>query len=280
MGRRGAAGISEQVDFGTAELVPDGDRPGGWTLLIDGVQHSYVDAEDPRYLEFEYVRRLASVVDVAALPGKPLRVLHLGGGALTLPRYVAATRPGSVQRAVERDGALTALVRRVLPLPRGADLRVRVADAREAVEGSGPARHDLVVADVYGGTQMPARFASVEFAEAVCRVLRPGGWYAVNLADAAPLAFSRGQVATLRAVFDDVCLMAEPGVLRGRRFGNLVLVAGAGLPVAALARSAATEAFPARLLHGADLDRFSSGAQPVTDATAVASPAPPRDLFG
>jgi hypothetical protein len=273
------AGISEPVDFGTAELVPDPDRPGGWTLLIDGVQHSYVDIDDPRHLEFEYVRRLASVIDAVAPPGRPLRILHLGGGALTLPRYVAATRPGSVQRAVERDGALTALVRRVLPLPRGADLRVRVADARGAVEDSGPARHDLVLADVYGGTQMPARFASVEFAGAVARVLRPGGWYAVNLADAAPLAFSRGQVATLRVVFDEVCLMAEPGVLRGRRFGNVVLVAGGGLPIAALARSAATEVFPARLLHGADLDRFVAGARPVSDATAVASPAPPRDLF-
>src|SRR5262249_33763682 len=153
---------------------------------------------------------------------------------LTLPRYVAVTRPGSVQRAVERDAALTALVRRVLPLPRGADLRVRGADAREAGEGAGPARHDPVGADVYGGSQVPARVASVEFAAAVARVLRPGGWYAVNLADAAPLAFSRGQVATLRAVFDDVCLMAEPGVLRGRRFGNVVLVAGTGLPVAGL----------------------------------------------
>ncbi|GAA5188393.1 fused MFS/spermidine synthase [Rugosimonospora acidiphila] len=280
MGRRGTAGIVEQVDFGSAELVPDADRPGGWTLLLDGVQHSYVDVEEPRHLEFEYVRRLASVVDAAAPPGRPLRVLHLGGGALTLPRYVAATRPGSVQRAVERDAALTALVRKVLPLPRNADLRVRVADARDAVEGSGPDRHDLVIADVYSDSRMPSRFASVEFAAEVARVLRPGGWYAVNLADAAPLSFSRGQVATLREVFDDVCLMAEPGVLRGRRFGNVVLAAGSDLPVAALARSAATEVFPARLLHGADLDRFIAGTRPVTDATAVASPAPPSDLFG
>src|SRR5437764_1146294 len=86
-------------------LVPDPRRPAGWTLLVDGVPQSYVDLDDPRYLEFEYMRRLASIIDAAAPPGVPLRVLHLGGGALTMPRYVAATRPGSRQRVVELDAA-------------------------------------------------------------------------------------------------------------------------------------------------------------------------------
>jgi spermidine synthase len=282
MGRRGAGAIVEPVDFGVAELRPDPDWSSGWTLLVDGTPQSYVDIEDPTRLEFEYMRRLASVADTAAPPGAPLRVLHLGGGALTLPRYLAATRPGSVQRVVERDAALIALVRRVLPVPRGADLRVRPADGRDVVEASGPARYDLVVTDVYGGARMPGRFGTVEFARAVARVLVPGGRYAVNLADGAPLAFARAQVATLATVFGELCLIAEPGVLRGRRYGNLVLV-GAGsageLPVAELARDAAGDVFPARLVAGEELSRFAAGARPVTDATATDSPPPPRDLF-
>jgi hypothetical protein len=280
MGRRGGARIVEHVDLGTAELVPDSDRPSGWTLLVDGVPQSYVDTEDPTWLEFEYVRRLASVLDSAAPPGLPLRVLHLGGGALTLPRYVAATRPGSVQRVVERDAALTALVRRVLPLPRGADLRVRAEDGRAAVESSAPARFDVVIGDAYGGAVMPGRFTTVEFAKAVARVLRPGGRYAVNVADGPPLAFTRVQAATVAAVFPEVCLIADPGMLRGRRFGNVVLVCGAGgLPVQELARAAARDPFPARVLSGGSLDRFRAGARPVTDADAEDSPAPPRNLF-
>ena len=63
-------------------------------LLIDGVPQSHVDLEDPGYLDFEYVRRIGHVIDEAAPAGQPLRVLHLGAGALTLARYVAATRPG------------------------------------------------------------------------------------------------------------------------------------------------------------------------------------------
>jgi hypothetical protein len=275
----------QEVDFGVAELVPDRDRPSGWTLLIDAAPQSYVDTDDPTWLEFEYMRRLASVVDTAAPPGAPLRILHLGGGALTLPRYVAATRPRAVQRVVERDAALTELVRRELPLPTGVDLRVRAADGRAVVEASGPDRFDAVVTDVYGGARMPGRFGTVEFAEAVRRVLRPGGRCAVNLADGAPLAFSRAQVATLAAVFDEVCLIADPGVLRGRRYGNVVAVAarrlpeGAVLPIEALTRSAAGDIFPARVLAGAELDRWVAGARPVTDATATDSPAPPPTLF-
>jgi spermidine synthase len=222
------------------------------------------------------------VVDAAAPPGAPLRALHLGGGALTLPRYLAATRPGSSQRVVERDAALIALIRQSLPLPRQADLRVRAADARAAVEATGPGRFDLVLADVYRGAQMPGSVASVEFARQVARVLRPGGLYAVNVADLPPLAFSRIQVATLRAVFADVCAIADPGMLRGRRYGNIILVAASRpgrLPVAELTRAASRDAFPGRLLHGAALDRFAGGARPAADGAAGDSPVPPRSLF-
>jgi spermidine synthase len=234
-------------------------------------------------LEFEYVRRLASVVDAAAPPGEPLRVLHLGGGALTLPRYVAATRPGSPQWVVERDAALIALVRRELPLPRGAPIRVRAEDARVAVAGAGAGRYDLILADVYGGARIPGRLSTLEFAGEVRRVLRPDGLYAANIADGPPLPYARAQVATLRAVFPAVCLAAEASVLKGRRFGNLVLVAAgaeATLPVAQLARAAAGDPFPARVSSGAELDRFVAGARAVTDATAVDSPEPPAGLFG
>lgn len=284
--RRGPLGVTVPVDFGMASLVPDPDRRGGWTLLVDRVPQSYVDVNDVTHLEFEYVRRLASVVDLASgdnpAPGGPLRILHLGGGAMTLPRYVAHTRPGSVQRVVERDAALTALVRRVLPLPRGANVRVRAADARAVVEASAPASHDVVIADVYGGARMAAKFTTTEFAAGVARVLRAAGLFAVNLADGPPLSFARGQAATLSAVFAEVCLIGEPGVLRGRRFGNLVLAATrlpGRLPVAELARAAARDMFPARVVHGPDLVRFAAGARPVTDATAVDSPLPPRALF-
>ncbi|MEV6108270.1 fused MFS/spermidine synthase [Streptomyces sp. NPDC051940] len=278
--QRGRESVVEQVDGGTAEIRPDPDRPRGYTLLVDGAPQSHVDLEDPAFLFFEYQRRLGHAVDLAAPPGRPLRAVHLGGGALTLARYIAATRPRSTQQVVEIDAPLTALVRRELPLQEGWRIRVRAGDAREGLGRLPDASADLVIADVFRVARTPAHLTSVEFLAEVRRVLGPDGVYAANLADGPPLRHVRAQVATALAVFPEACLMADPAVLRGKRFGNAVLVAsGLPLPVAELTRRAATDPHPGRTLHGPELASFTGGASPVTDARAVESPPPPSGVF-
>src|SRR3954463_14817293 len=136
---------------GTAELLGDADRDGSWVLLVDDTPQSHVDLDDPKHLEFEYVRRMGHVLDLAAEEGRPLDVVHLGGGALTLARYVAATRPGSRQRVVEIDDPLTELVRAHLPLPRDARIRVRAADARAGLAALRTDSADVVLTDVFAG---------------------------------------------------------------------------------------------------------------------------------
>jgi hypothetical protein len=280
MGRR-----RETEATGRAELLRDADRPDAWMLLVDGVPQSHVDLDDPGYLDFEYVRRLGHVIDEAAPAGQPLRVLHLGAGALTLARYVAATRPGSSQLAVEVDAALVDLIRLRLP-PRNPRLRIRVGDARSELERLRPGSFDVVIADVFDGGRTPAHLTSAEFWAAARRavrgadVARGAGVVAANVADGPPLAHTRAQVATARTAFPHACLIADAGVLRGRRFGNLVLAVSAEpLPVDALTRRAAGDPMPGRLLSGRDLDRFTAGAKPVIDATAAPSPAAPPGAF-
>jgi spermidine synthase len=268
------------VSGGTAELLADADRDGSWMLLVDGTPQSHVDLADPTHLEFEYVRRMGHVLDLAGGPGAPLDVIHLGGGALTLPRFVAVTRPGSRQRVVEIDQPLTDLVREYLPLPRGARIRVRADDARVGLAALHTDSADVVVCDVFAGARTPAHLTSTEFAAEAHRVLRPGGVYAANVADGPPLRFARAQVATLCSVFRHVCLLAEPGILRGRRFGNLVAVASdAELPIAEFLRRCARDPMPSRVVHDEDLQRFAGTARPVRDVDAVASPEPPDGVF-
>jgi hypothetical protein len=280
--------IRQDVDSGVAELVADAGRPGAWTLLVDGTPQSHVDLDDPRHLEFGYVRLLGHLIDLAAPAGQPLRVLHLGAGGLTLARYVAATRPGSAQLAVESDATLAEFVRQRLPLDQrgrraagshAGRVRVRVGDARAVLEQVPAGSFDLVVADVFSGARTPAHLTSAEFTVAAARALTPAGCYAANMGDGPPLAHARAQVATACSVFPAACLIAETAVLRGRRFGNLILAAGGDLPVAGLAQRAAGDPVPARLLHGGDLDRFAAGAKPVTDARAEPSLSPPPGVF-
>jgi hypothetical protein len=181
---------------------------------------------------------------------------------------------------VEVDAALVDLVRRKLPLERTWRVRIRTGDAREVLSRAPKEAFDLVISDVYAGGRTPAHLTSVEFLELAAGVLRPGGFFAANVADGAPLAFVRAQAATLRAVLPEVCLIADPAVLRGRRFGNLILVGGrVELPVAALTRKAAGDPFPGRVVHGSELTKFIAGASPVTDALAQPSPNPPQGLF-
>lgn len=280
--RRSAAvdAVVERVDGGLAELIPDPDRARAWTLLIDGAPQSHVDLDHPAYLSFEYQRRLGHVIDLVAPPGKPVQAVHLGGGALTLARYVAATRPRSTQQVVERDGALVQLVRRELPLDPNARIRVRSVDARNGLAKVPDGWADLVIADVFSGARTPAHLTSTEFLDDVRRALRPGGVYTANLADGPPLAHLRGQIATAAARFAECALVADPTVLRGKRFGNAVLVAAdRPLPVAELTRLAASDPHPGRVEHGRSLTDFTGGAVAVTDAAAVASPAPPASVF-
>ncbi|MEV6404456.1 fused MFS/spermidine synthase [Streptomyces bobili] len=274
------ATVSETVDGGLAQLLPDRDRVRAWTLLIDGAPQSHVDLDDPGHLSFEYQRRLGHVIDLAAPAGRPLHVLHLGGGAFTLARYVAATRPRSTQQIVERDASLVRLVRRELPLDPGARIRVRSTDAREGLGKVPDGWADLVIADVFSGARTPAHLTSTEFLDEVRRALKPGGCYAANLADGPPLAHLRGQIATAAARFPELALVADPTVLRGKRFGNAVLVASdLPLPTAELTRRAASDPHPGRVEHGKDLTDFTGGAAVVVDASAVASPAPPPSVF-
>ncbi len=271
---------SRRTDTGLAELVPDRDRPQAWSLLLDGAPQSHVDLADPTRLGFEYQRRLGHVADLAGPSGKPISALHLGGGALTLARYVAATRPRSRQQVAELDAALTEWVRAELPLQPGWQIKVRGADARTVLERAPEGGADLLIADVFSGARVPAHCTTVEFTALAARALAPGGLYAANIADGAGLPFARSQVATLMAVFPEVALIADPAVLRGKRFGNLILVASqTPLPIPELTRRTASDSALGRVEHGRALTDFTGGAPVATDAQAAPSPAPPPDTF-
>ncbi len=272
-----------RLSDGTIARVVASQYGGGWELDVDGTPQSHVDLDDPTHLHFEYIARMGAVIDRLRMPRQPLTAVHLGAGALTIPRYIEATRPGSRQQVIELEPALWDLVRENLPLPRGGSMRVRIGDAREGL-GRLPAalvgNVDLLVSDVYSGAQTPAHLTTVEFYTAAARLLAPDGVLLVNVADGAGLAFARRQVATVRAVLEHVIVLAEVQTLRGRRFGNLVIAASpAPLPTEWLPRLMAAGPHPAKVAQGAELDEFARGARIATDADATPSPKPAASVF-
>lgn len=260
-----------QIATGTAQLVVDPDDPELVTLMVNGVPSSCLDLDDPSYLEFEYHQQMAAVIDRLA-PG-PLRALHLGAGACTLARWLDDARPGSQQLAVDVDAVLVDLVRRWFALPRSPALRLRAAEAGRTLAGLPDAGWDVVVRDVFDGAATPTALTTRGTAEQVRRVLRPAGLYLVNCVDRPPLTLARAEAATLAATFGPVLVIAEPGVLRGRRYGNVVIAAGRGdLDLAALGRALRSLPVPARLLDPEDAARFSRSAAVIEDDPAPAAP--------
>ena len=254
------------------ELVHD--ETGGTVVMVDGHPQSYVQLDDPLLLVFEYVQFLAAVVD--ALPPGPVAVTHVGGAGLTLPRYVAHTRPGSPQIVLEPAAAVTQAVRETLPLPRGHRIRVRPVDGRSGLRRLADGSADLVVVDAYADGRVPAELTSSQWFADVSRVLRPGGLLAMNTVDEPQRRHLARLHATIAAVLPHTAAIATSEVRKGRRFGNTVVVASAApLPITALARRVAMTAFSATLLHGPSLAKALGSARPFTDEDAQASPEPP-----
>ena len=266
-----------------AIIEPDRFVPGSFQLVVDGTPQSHVNLDNPGELFFEYIQRIGHVIDLIGDPGEPITAVHLGGGALTLPRYVEATRPGSRQQVVELESGLVDLVRAELPWDKRAQLRVRHGDAREVLSKLPAGLHgavDLVVVDIFSGARTPAHVTSREFYDLAAPLLSPRGVLTVNVADGPGLAFARGQASTLSAVFAHVIGLAETQVLKGRRFGNIVFV-GSHTPIDLnwIPRLLAGGPHPAKVIEGAELKQFMASASVTTDATATPSPLPGRTVF-
>jgi len=266
-----------------AVIEPDRWVDGAFTLVVDGTPQSHVNLEDPTQLFFEYVQRIGHVIDQLGMPGEPITAVHLGAGALTLPRYIEATRPDSRQQVIELETDLVDLVRAELPWSKQASIRVRHGDAREVLGKLPGGLHgtvDLVVVDVFSGARTPAHVTSIEFYREAVSLLKPDGVIVANVADGPGLAFARGQAATMLDATGNVAALAETQILKGRRFGNIVLVGSRSeLPLEWMPRLLAGGPHPSKVVAGAELRDFIAGASVVTDATAIPSPPPSKNVF-
>ena len=250
-----------------ASIEVDEQRASGRTLVLDGLTHSYVDLDDAARLELTYAQRIADVL--AEQPAGELDVLHLGLGGGSLPRHLAAVRPGSRSTVLEVDPQLPGIGRDELGLGTVPDLEIVVADARTGIAELPDDSYDVVVGDAFGGRAVPWHLTTVEMVEQVRRVLEPGGVYALNVIDQPPLSFVRAETATLLQVFADVAVLARPAALSGDEGGNLVLVAAdAPIDVEALAERAAVRGESGGAAGREQAEQFAGDAPVLTDDDA------------
>ncbi|WP_454294465.1 spermidine synthase [Salana multivorans] len=254
------------IDTGTVELEPDPDHPGGLMVYVNGVESSYIELDDPQHLEFEYMQQMRLALGRLAASDSRARILHLGGAACAFARALADAAPDSRHVVVELDGRLAELAREWFALPRAPRVRVRVGEARTTLTTLRPASFDAVVRDAFAGARVPVHLTTRQFLTSAAAALRPGGLYLGNLVDTPPLPLARREVATARQVFPHVALAVEPPILKGRRFGNLVVLAGDAPLDLGLARDLLALPAPVRLVTGRELDDFAGTYTPLDDA--------------
>ena len=273
-------------------------RRGRYELSVDGIPQSVVSMTDPTSLEYAYIQHIARAMDAAAEPGAPLFTVHLGAGALTLARYVAATRIGSPQLVVEFEPDLYAAMITALPLPPGTDLRVIFGDARAVADAELPdetrssvpsapssavdsewvdARFTVV--DLWDAAVIRHRVASQEFYRRVAARSAADGIVAVNLLDGHPFEYSRRQAATLSTVFDHVAVVldAEPEDDEGP-LGNVVVFAS-DEPLDIVTTPDLLGTPRPHMLHGAALASWIDEARIMTDADGTDSPDPDDPIW-
>ncbi|WP_291052280.1 spermine synthase [Herbiconiux sp.] len=294
-------GFSFALAHHGARLALVDDATLSYELRVDGIPQSRVCLTDPRRLAYPYVRQIARAVEAHAPAGQPLRCLHLGAGALTLPRYLAVSRPGSEQLVVEKERELCRAVLTALPLPPGNRIRMLYGEARRVLErtqrrsllaaglradGTGRSsvttsekRAELVVVDLWEAARIDAHVASAEFYASVAAVTEPGGLVAVNLLDGGDFDYLRAQAATVAAVFAHVALVLDVSPRLPAPLGNALLFASDS-PLAITATDGVLREADAPdaegdpfVLHGDDLREWWGDARPMTDATATDSPA-------
>jgi len=278
------------IDTGDCQLIADQDNSTGWLLKINGVMSSHIDLADPLFLDFEYMRWMAALIEShwpprsggggSAAGGSKsgsagqehkLRGLHLGGGACSLARYFHAAYPDARQVVVELDGKLAEYVRGWFDLPKAPLLRLRVGEARAVTETLTADTRDFIIRDVFAGSLTPRPLTTAEFTEHIKRVLAPGGIYVVNSGDAPDLKNAREDAATIAAAFAHTVIIADPAMLKGRRYGNMVM-AGSDTALDSdprLARRLLGGAVPAHIWNDAQVRAFATGSpvrhDPATD---------------
>ena len=208
------------TSFASARLEA---RDQGILLYLDETESSFIDLADPAYLDFEYHQHMDAAVKVLLGEDLPLNAAHLGGAACALARAWDATHPGSAQLAVEIDAKLAAYVRQWFDLPRSPRLRIRIDDAVVAAPSLKAEFWDVVVRDIFSGGTVPDSVCTPEFMHSCMNALKSEGLFLINAASA-PTSQVQAQFAAL-AQISDFLVISDAAVARGKRRGNLVLVA-------------------------------------------------------
>jgi spermidine synthase len=167
------------------------------TMLIAGPKgvQSAVYTDGSRELVFWYQQQMAEVVGKMFAEQDEFRALILGGGAFTMPDYLARKYPNAQVDVVEIDPTLYEIAKEHFGMEDLPNMKVYAEDARSFVRRAGAfgadspsvgllgagEKYDFILVDVSYDIAMPWQFVTREFGDAVAELLDDDGVMAVNM---------------------------------------------------------------------------------------------------
>jgi predicted membrane-bound spermidine synthase len=142
-----------------------------------GGSQSGVFVNGSNELVFDYTRQMAELTMQAP---KNQRILLLGGGAFTIPNYLATQLPSAHIDVVEIDPKLTDIAKQYFNYRDHPNVRIISQDAR-AFLNVNQQQYDIILVDAYSDTSIPFAVATVEYADRLRQSLTSDGVVIVNI---------------------------------------------------------------------------------------------------
>ncbi|MBN2720346.1 MAG: fused MFS/spermidine synthase [Proteobacteria bacterium] len=187
-----------------------------YTSAGRNIKQGGIRVKDPDELLFEYNRLAFS--SLAFLEEDPSRVLFVGLGAGTMPRFFAGHYPDAVVDIVELDPAMLTIARDYFHFAEGERIKVHLMDGRTFIKKT-KARHDMIFLDAYRGEQIPFHLTTVQFLREVKDCLNEGGVVVSNILSEANNRYFWSMVKTYRQEFGSLF------IFKGEWSGNHIFVA-------------------------------------------------------
>lgn len=165
-----------QIDTPSARYIIEDSDNLRYLATGPRAAQSGISLSKPDTLAFWYAQQLARVVEQA--PQKD-SILMLGGGAFTLPQYIAQKYPDAAIDVVEIDPELAGIARTYFAYKDPANVNLIFDDARIYVNQTNK-QYDIVLVDVYGDSHVPFTLLTREYGEQIARITAPDGVVGVN----------------------------------------------------------------------------------------------------
>lgn len=190
-------------------------RPTGVRVLyLDALIHSEVDPDNPGFLRYTHEHIQIEFLWAARAGTPNPRVVVIGGGGYTFPRYAMGILPETRMDVVEIDPGVTKVAYQHLGLQHYEGLNIIHMDGRQFIaEKAVPGSYDLVVQDAVNDLSVPSHLLTKEYNDAVKRTLRPDGTYLLTVIDSLKYGkLWRASMRTLRETFAHVELISSDSV--------------------------------------------------------------------